>query len=68
MVIIMTRERFHQSSNGIGKWAVVKATAMNNLARDVEKEEIINHTSDVKVRVVGRPVFKDGRLIGVGEE
>lgn len=69
MVIIMTRERFHQSSNGIGKWAVVKATAMNNLARDVDVVEVIkNHNSDVKVRVAGRPVFKDGKLISVGEE
>lgn len=68
MVITMT-ERYHQSSNGVGKWAVVKATAMNNLARDVDVVEVIDHhNSDVKVRVVGKPVFKDGQFVGVGEE
>ena len=63
-------ERYHQCPEGVGKWAVVKATAMNNLARDVDTVEVIvNHNSDVKARVVGRPMFDEhGQLIGVGEE
>lgn len=66
----MVRERFHQASNGLGKYVVVKETAMNNLARDVDVVEVIDHhNSDVKVRVVGRPMFDEhGQLVGVGEE
>ena len=65
----MMNEKFHQSSNGIGKWVVVKATAMNSLARDVEKEEVLcNHNSDVKVRTSGVALFKGGKFVGVGEE
>ena len=62
-------EKYFQNSNGVEKLVWVSETQMSNLARDVEKEEVIgNCNSDVKVRVVGRPVFKDGMLVGVGEE
>lgn len=63
-------EKYHQQMNGIGKYNVVKMTQMNNLkARGVDVVEVMdNHNSDVKVRVVGRPVFKDGQFVGVGEE
>lgn len=56
-------EKYFQNSNGVEKLVWVSETQLNNLARDVEKEEVISHTSDVKVRVVGRPVFKDGMLV-----
>lgn len=62
------RIKYHQNKSGVEALNEVSNIQMHHLARDVEKEEIISHTSDVKVRVVGRPVFKDGMLVGVGEE
>ena len=61
--------RYHQNKNGVGQLNEVSNIQMHHLARDVEKEEVLcNHNSDVKVKVVGRPIFKDGQLVGVGEE
>jgi hypothetical protein len=61
--------KYHQQKNGVGQLNEVSNIQMHHLARDVEKEEVIgNCNSDVKVRVVGRPVFKDGQFVGVGEE
>ena len=69
MVITMV-EKFHQSSNGIGKYNWVKETQMNNLkARGVDVVEVMdNHNSDVKVRTSGVALFKGGKFVGVGEE
>lgn len=60
--------RYHQNKNGVGELNEVSNIQLNNLARDVEKEEIINHTSDVKVRTSGVALFKGGKFVGVGEE
>lgn len=38
----MVRETFHQASNGLGKYAVVKETAMKNLAKEVLKGELVD--------------------------
>ena len=62
-------EKYFQNSNGVEKLVWVSETQLNNLARDVDVVEVINnHNSDVKVRVVGKPVYKDGMLVGVGGE
>ena len=60
---------YHQNKNGVGELNEVSHIQMNNLARDVEKEEVIgNCNSDVKVRTSGRPMFDEhGDYIGVGE-
>lgn len=60
--------KYHQNKNGVGQLNEVSNIQMHHLARDVEKEEIISHTSDVKVRVVGALRFNEfGMLMDEGE-
>ena len=60
--------KYHQNKNGVGQLNEVSNIQLNHLARDVEKEEIINHTSDVNIRTSGVALFKGGKFVGVGEE
>ncbi len=62
------RVKYHQNKNGVGELNEVSNIQMHHLARDVEKEELIDHTSDVKVRTSGVALFKGGKFVGVGEE
>ena len=66
-------ERFHQASNGIGKWNEVKETSMRNLANEVAVETIVDCTGSrdapVKATIIGRLIFDEetGEIIGIGE-
>ena len=63
----MVHERYHQSSNGIGKWNAVKETAMSNLANEVAVECTegfsVEPSPRVEGTVKGRLVFVDGKAV-----
>lgn len=61
--------RYHQNKYGVGELNEVSNIQLNNLARDVDVVEVIDHhNSDVKVRTSGVALFKGGKFVGVGEE
>lgn len=48
------RVKYHQNKNGVGELNEVSNIQLNHLARDVEKEELIDHSrTSVKMEVKG---------------
>ena len=61
--------KFHQNRSGVEALNDVSNIQINNLPRDVDVVEVIDHhNSDVKVRSSGGLEFVEGKFVIVGEE